>query len=276
MVKLTFSLLSILFVTGLSAQITPEKYYPKQTLIRLGVDSCAIFKESKEGKLKPDLTVQYNKDHSVMTFLDYVSGMRIVFNYGKDSLLHSQKLYMIEKGVKTLMSTDSFIYNSKRLKTKYQSINHSSTKIKNFSIDYTYRNDSLIREVYQYGNEVFRTVIHYFDYKTNTLNKTSISPQAKIENLYYKYDNNGLLSSYFSIGDMKDTVFVQRYKNDSKGRRTETLIYNGLGELENMYRTHYNPEGLIDYEEEFLSIKENKPSNSVYVKKVYRYSYRKP
>lgn len=258
-----------------SAQVSPDKYFPKKLIYSLNVDSCTILKSGREGKAKYDLKVVYDRVNKKMYFDDFYSGMRMEFLYNKDTQLFIQNMSSRKPKI-VLMSQDSFIYNSKGQKVRYKSVRFNDKKAKPIVTEYEYRNDTLIKETYKYGSDVFRTVYYTYDAKKRNKEQLIINTQAKTEHFIYSYNVINQLISYVSIGDFNDTLFTYKYIYDMNGRVSETRVYNAMGQLENLYKTTYLQNGLIDFEEEYLLIKNGQLETAVYQKKTFKYAYKKP
>lgn len=258
------------------AQITPEQYFSIRQIYANKIDTCTIFKWSKDNQLSSDLSIIFDRANLKMTIKDWKNGGFIEFIYNKDTQLVLQNLYTIEKSKeKRLISRDSFFYNSKKQQVRYKSVDFVNPKKLPVEATYLYKNDTLITVVYTYGKEIFRTIVYAFDAKTRVKHQTILSAKAT-ENYYYIYNSKDQLESYYSVGkNITDTLFEHRYQYDSQGNLIEDQVYDFNGRLEHTYKKTYLENGLLNTDESYLLIKNEDLSTALYQKKVYRYSSRK-
>lgn len=273
--KLALLTIVLSFTMILGAQTASEPLVDFTNILRQKVDSCTIFKWSKDKALNPDVNVVFDRVKMKMSVKDTRTGMLIEFIYNKDTQVVLQNLYSLTKEGKQLVSRDSFFYNEKKQKIRYKSVNFFNPNEPPVEATYLYRNDTLITEVYTYGMDIFRTIVYKYNKNLGTKQTTILSSKAT-ENYFYIYNKQLQLISYYRTGlNSTDTLFEHRYKYDIKGRLTETEIYDNTGKLQHVYRKRYLENDLLDEQEDFLLIKNGQLETALYQKKVYRYGYRK-
>lgn len=274
--RTTLILFLFLNVLSVKAQITPEQYFSIRQIYANKIDTCTIFKWSKDNQLNADLSIIFDRANLKMVIRDQQNGGLIEFIYNKDTQLILQNLYTIEKSKeKRLISRDSFFYNNKKQQVRYKSVDFVNPKKLPVEATYLYKNDTLITVVYTYGKDIFRTIVYTFDARTRVKHQTILSAKAT-ENYYYVYNRSNQLERYYGTGkNSTDTLFEHRYVYDAQGNLTEDQVFNFAGKLEHIYKKSYLDNGLLDKEENYLLIKNDDLGTALYQKKLYRYGYRK-
>lgn len=269
--QLIFLVLASTLTSKGFGQVTPEKYYNFSKIYGLGIDTCIISRSGKDSVKRKDMVINYDRKKYKMTFLDQFNGSKVVFQFDKDSNLLTQEFFIKNGDKLENAGVDSFFYDSLGKKIRYHSIVKRNKADLHIRVDYSYRNDSLHKEIYSLDGKYVKTVLHTYDRWTNTEIVTTISDKEPSNNQYYSRDQSGKLKRFFIIELNGDTSIVHLYKYDALGRISETRTYDLRSNSSNIYRTYYGLNGLISREEDLLNIQFGDLSTAIYTCKTYNY-----
>ncbi|HSY61700.1 MAG TPA: hypothetical protein VK796_07475 [Cytophaga sp.] len=267
-----YSLLTLflLFVHTSFAQFTSDRYHPKSILSKQRIDSCKIYSKTKTEAPKLSEVLLYSLSGDIIKIIDYEGEYSNTYRYDTTGRLVAKYFIPVGEG---FYERDTLIYDTNNnliLDIAYKYDGSESTRYK-----YVYSKNILQKEFY-FLNEKLKTVTEYvYDGKNRLIKETHIY-NGQISELYsYKYDDSNNLIEFTTSSSTGTVNSKQFFKYNTNNLKIEQSIYDENNMLSQVYKTYYLENGLIDYEEWFTGIENNKINKSDYKKLIYTYTVKK-
>jgi hypothetical protein len=251
----------------LNAQFALDQYHPTALIKSEKIFKCEVSIADENGKPGTIRQVfMYDAGANVTENIRYFQNFTFKFDYDKEGRKTAE--YLIPFG-EDFFQRDTFIYD-RRGRLKLQ-ISHSKNGYEKRRNEYKYCGKKVKTEKYFYDDELQFTSRYSYDKKKRTSKVSKSLGKTFLGAWEYEYDEHGNMSGFRVIAKTGETDVLQQMKSDAEGRRIEMAVYNQDNQLIQLYRTHYDDKGLITYQEEFTSIRNNDPEQSNYVKTIYQY-----